>query len=175
MSNPDNFVEHRKALMRLSLQVPALAAAWLVTSEKRYAERAALHLRAWFLDPRTMMNPHLKYAQAIRNKVTGRSIGVIDTIHLVEVVRAISALESSGVLNDGERMGLKKWFTEYLTWISTHEYGKQERDAKNNHGTCWVLQAAEFARYTGNATMTAFCVDRFKTLLLPTQMAADGS
>src|SRR3954469_10979215 len=55
MSNPDNFVEHRRALMRLSVQVPALAAAWLVTSEKRYAERAALHLRAWFLDARTLM------------------------------------------------------------------------------------------------------------------------
>src|SRR3954469_9204814 len=55
ISNPDNFVEHRRALMRLSVQVPALAAAWLVTSEKRYAERAALHLRAWFLDARTLM------------------------------------------------------------------------------------------------------------------------
>ena len=27
-SNPDNFVAHRRALMRLSVQVPALAAAW---------------------------------------------------------------------------------------------------------------------------------------------------
>src|ERR1051325_188615 len=29
MSNPDNFVEHRRALMRLSIQVPALTAAWM--------------------------------------------------------------------------------------------------------------------------------------------------
>ena len=27
MTNPDNFVEHRRALMRLSVQVPALVAA----------------------------------------------------------------------------------------------------------------------------------------------------
>ena len=31
MTNPDNFVEHRRALMRLSVQVPALAAAWRLT------------------------------------------------------------------------------------------------------------------------------------------------
>src|SRR5271167_191727 len=46
MTNPDNFVEHRKALMRLSVEVPALVAAWKITRDKRYADRAALHLRA---------------------------------------------------------------------------------------------------------------------------------
>ena len=38
--------------------------------------------------------------------------------------------------------------------MTTHEYGTKERDAENNHGTCWVMQAAEFARYTGNAAVT---------------------
>src|SRR5262249_16190419 len=46
MSNPDNFVEHRRALMRLSVQVPALVAAWKLTKDKRYASQAATHLRA---------------------------------------------------------------------------------------------------------------------------------
>src|SRR5688572_33070182 len=33
MTNPDNFVAHRHALIRLSLHVPALAAAWRLTNE----------------------------------------------------------------------------------------------------------------------------------------------
>src|SRR5215475_16134140 len=49
MSNPDNFVDHRRALMRLSVQVPALAAAWKITKDRRYADHAARHLRAWFV------------------------------------------------------------------------------------------------------------------------------
>ena len=36
----------------------------------------------------TRMNPHLRYAQAIQGRVTGRGIGIIDTLHLVEVARA---------------------------------------------------------------------------------------
>src|SRR3954469_5964506 len=48
MSNPDNFVEHRRAMVRLSVQVPALTGAWLLTRNKKYAEHAARHLRAWF-------------------------------------------------------------------------------------------------------------------------------
>ena len=95
MTNPDNFVEHRKALMRLSVEVPALAAAWKITHDQRYADRAALHLRAWFVDDATRMNPNLQYAQAIHGRFTGRGTGIIDTIHLVEVARAVE--ESAAV------------------------------------------------------------------------------
>lgn len=175
MSNPDNFVAHRRALMRLSVQMPALTAAWVITRQQRYADHAARHLRTWFLDEATRMNPALTYAQAIHGRFTGRGTGIIDTIHLVEVVRAATALESSQVLSDTDRSGLRAWFATYLDWMSSSKNGIQERDAKNNHGTCWVMQAAEFARYTGNAKITAFCRDRFKTVQVPDQIAADGS
>ena len=66
MSNPDNFVEHRRAMVRLSLIVPALAAAYKLTRNRKYAGHAALHLRAWFVDDATRMNPNLQYAQAIK-------------------------------------------------------------------------------------------------------------
>jgi hypothetical protein len=174
MTNPDNFVAHRQALMRLSVQAPALCAAWLLTKDERYAKKAADHLRAWFVDEETRMNPNLQYAQAIHGRFTGRGIGIIDTIHLVEVVRGASAIERSGALSKTDVIALKQWFTDYLTWMTTHPYGHDERDAKNNHGTCWVMQAAEFARYTQNSEVTEFCRNRFKTALIP-QIAADGS
>src|ERR1035437_7669299 len=37
MTNPDNFVEHRRAMIRLSLAVPALAAAYKITKDRKYA------------------------------------------------------------------------------------------------------------------------------------------
>ncbi len=35
MSNPGNFVAHRQALMRLSVQCPALCAAWVLTKQRK--------------------------------------------------------------------------------------------------------------------------------------------
>ena len=175
MSNPDNFVAHREALIRLSVQMPALAAAWLLTHDKKYAEHAAAHLRAWFIDPDTLMNPNLQYAQAIHGITTGRGTGIIDTIHLVEVARATTVLADGGALGDDTYAGVRKWFAEYVLWMTTSKNGIEEREAKNNHGTCWVFQVAEFARLTRNSDLLKYATDRYKTVLLPTQMKIDGS
>src|SRR2546423_3910839 len=127
MSNPDNSVEHRRALMRLSVQVPALVAAWKLTKDQHYAAHAAAHLRAWFIDQSTRMNPNLQYAQAIHGRFSGRGTGIIDTIHLVEVARAVQVLEKSGALSAADLTGVHRWFADYLAWMTTHEYGKAER------------------------------------------------
>jgi len=174
-SNPGNFVDHRRALVRLSLEVPALTAAWKLTSDDRYAVQARRHLRTWFVDPSTRMTPSLEYAQAIHGIATGRGTGIIDTIHLVEVARAIEVLQRGGALPGAELQPIRAWFADYVRWMTTHPYGIEERDAKNNHGTCWVMQVAAFASVTGDEVQKEMCRVRFKTVLLPTQMAPDGS
>ena len=175
MTNPDNFVGHRRALMRLSVQAGALAAAWRLTKDGRYARHAAQHLRAWFLDPSTRMSPHLEYAQAIHGRTKGRGVGIIDTIHLVEVARAVEVLEDSGALTADELAGVKRWFADYLRWMTTSRNGLEEREAKNNHGTCWVMQVAAFAHLTRDEGLLDYCRARFRGVLVPGQMAADGS
>ena len=174
-SNPGNFNDHRLALIRLSLQMPALTAAWKITHQRRYADHAAAHLRAWFITPATRMNPNLQYAQAIHGRTTGRNYGIIDTLHLVEVARAITVLQPSGALTPVEFKAVVGWFSEYLRWLTTSEHGQQERDTKNNHSTTWLLQAAEFARLTGDAQVTSFCRTRMREVIIPSQVAPDGS
>jgi hypothetical protein len=175
MTNPNNFVDHRRYLMRLSVQVPALAAAWRLTKDERYSRHAVKHLHAWFIDEKTRMNPNLQFAQAIHGRFTGRGTGIIDTIHLVEVARAIDILKDSKAMNTSELGGLIQWFMDYLNWLTASKNGTDERDAKNNHGTCWVMQVAAFARLVGNRQLEDYCRSRFKTVLVPNQIAADGS
>ena len=175
MSNPNNFIDHRRYLMRLSLQVPALAAAWKITKDERYSRHAMEHLHAWFIDEETRMNPNLQFAQAIHGRFTGRGIGIIDTIHLVEVARATEILKDSKALNMTELGGVIQWFNDYLQWMTTSKNGIDERDARNNHGTCWVMQVAAFAELVGNQELREYCRNRFKTVLVPNQIAADGS
>ena len=173
-SNPNNFNGHRKAMIVLSMRMPALTAAWLLTRDHRYAKRACDHLRAWFVTPATRMNPNLEYSQGVHGVTTGRSYGIIDTLHLVEVARAASLVATAALAAD-ENAALKEWFRGYLKWMQTSDKGQKERDAENNHAMCWALQAAEFARLTGDAETRAQVYRQYIATLLPKQLAVNGS
>jgi hypothetical protein len=175
MTNPNNFVKHREALFGFAKIVSSLTAAYTVTGDERYAAQAVNHLKAWFVDAATMMNPHLLYAQAIKGKVTGRGTGIIDTIHLLDVARAVEILRESASMDATTAAAITAWFRKYLAWLTTHQYGIDERDAKNNHGTWWTTQVAAFAHLVGDTAQLSSCRNRFKTVLMPDQMAADGS
>jgi hypothetical protein len=121
------------------------------------------------------MNPNLRFAQAIKGRATGRGIGIIDTIQLMEVVQGLLAMEEAKDMDRSLLEAIKSWFERYLQWLTTHPYGKDEMNAANNHGTCWAMQVAVFARFTGNQQLMNFCRDRYKNVFLPKQMAPDGS
>ncbi len=175
MTNPDNFVGHRLIMRRFCVQMPALTAAYLVTKEDKYAKKATQHLRAWFVNEETRMNPSLQFAQAVKGVSTGRGVGVIDSLHLVEVARAVRVLEREGMLEATDLRAIKKWFQDYLQWLTSSKNGIEEREQKNNHGAEWVMQVAEYAQLVNDREQIAYCRKRFKEVLLPNQMAQDGS
>jgi hypothetical protein len=174
-TNPDNFSEHRLAMIRMSEMTSILTSAWLLTGDQKYASKALEHLNAWFVDQNTMMNPNMLYAQAIMGRFTGRGIGLIDAYHLVEVAQSVKILSDNKAIPAEQVTKIKAWFSSFLSWMTTHQYGIDEMNAKNNHGTCWVATASSMAVLTGNAEIAQMCTDRFKTILLPSQMADDGS
>ena len=175
MTNPDNFVDHRKAMIRLSRIVGSLASAYKITGDEKYVKQAFVHLKAWFVDSATRMNPSLLYSQAIKGRATGRGIGIIDTIQLMEVAQGIIEMQNAKCIDKQLLEAIISWFSDYLKWLTTHQYGKDEMNAKNNHGTCWIMQVASFAKLTNNTEILDFCRTRYKEVLLPDQMAADGS
>lgn len=173
-SNPNNFNEHRKAMIALSVEMPALTAAWLLTGDRRYGQHACAHLRAWFITPATRMNPNLEFSQGVHGASTGRSYGIIDTLHLVEVARAASFLTST-LLTPQETAALDDWFRSYLNWLKTSDKGRKERDSLNNHAMCWALQASEFARLIGDNATRQQVHRQYTDILLPNQLGIDGS
>ncbi|MFT6204460.1 MAG: hypothetical protein ACI9V1_002018 [Spirosomataceae bacterium] len=174
-TNPDNFTAHRLAMVRFSKLVGSLTSAYLITENSKYAEQVRKHLAAWFITDKTRMNPSLLYAQAIKGRVTGRGIGIIDMIQMIEVAQSVIVLERKNAIPAAELKAIKSWFADYLEWITTHPYGIDERDTKNNHATCWVMQVAAFAKLTNNQQLLDYCSNRFREVLLPNQLAKDGS
>lgn len=174
-SNPDKFDGHRDALIAFGRDLPTLAAAWRLNGDPRFAAAAVRHMKAWFVDPAMRMNPRLNHAQAIIGVNDGRAIGVIDTLQIVEVARAAALFarhEAPGYAD--VRGGVEDWFASYLDWLTTSPFGIEERDQRNNHGTCWLLQAATFAAAIGRDDVLDAMRERLKTVIVPTQIEPEG-
>jgi hypothetical protein len=163
------------AMRHMKDAVASLAAAYALTGDDKYVPQAAELLRVFFLDDKTKMNPNLQYAQAELGRSTGNAIGIIDTLHLAELPMAIRFLEKSSKFDSAVDAGAKKWFSDYIEWMTTSTNGVREMTAKNNHSIAYFVQLASFARFVGDEKNLELCRERFKEVLLPRQMTNDGS
>lgn len=174
-SNPNNFVAHRKAMIRFSTIIGALASAYQLTGDEKYVKQAVIHINAWFVNPETLMNPNLAFSQAVIGSSTGRSWGIIDTIHLMEVAQGVFVMQKAKSFDKTVLTGTKKWFADYILWLNTSKNGVAEKLSQNNHSACWVMQVASFAKLCNDQPMLDSLRWRYKNVLLPKQMAVDGS
>jgi hypothetical protein len=154
--------------------VTTLALAYYFTDDEQYARRAALLLRTWFLDPATRMNPHLRYGQGIPGITQGRAAGIIETRGLVGVVDAIGMIERSPSWTAADERGMAQWLSAYLGWLRSSPIGKQERSARNNHGTWYDAQVATLALFTDDTSLARSTLADARTRRIGSQVMADG-
>jgi hypothetical protein len=173
--NPERFTGNRNDLGNMCTAVLALGMGGYLLGDRPCGEQAARVLTNWFLDPATRMNPNLEYGQAVRGVNTGRGTGIIDTVSMIHAAQGILLLEAAGMLDGKLGDGLRRWFGDYLTWMTTSKKGLDEKKSGNNHATWWTAQAAAYATLTGNEAAKQMAWAHYRDYLVPTEILADGS
>ena len=173
--NPEiNKISDHKSLDQMVGAVETLALAYYFKNNEAYATKAVELLRAFFLDPKTRMNPHLQFAQAIPGVNTGRGIGLIETRGLTRVVDAVGLLAGSKALQAADRHGLKDWFRRFLKWMLESKNGRDEAAARNNHGTYYDLQITSFALFLGEKEFARDILQAARNKRIAVQIEPDG-
>lgn len=176
LHNPEAEAMHdSQTLSKLCTDVQTLGLAYYFTQEERYAQQAATLLRAFFLAPATRMNPNLNFGQGIPGINTGRNFGIIETRHLVAIPEALALLNGSRSVDASLVTGLKKWFADYTTWLTTSPVALPEGEAKNNHGTFYDTQVVDFALFTGNEALAKRTLQQQTWPRVAVQLAPDGA
>lgn len=167
ISDHDNLAHMTKASR-------ALALGYYLTGDERYAERAVLLLRAWFLAPATAMHPNLNFAQYKAGLNTGEAFGILDARSLPLAIDAVGLLAGSKSWTAVDDAGIRRWFADYYTWLTTSAAGKHESAAHNNHGSWFQEQAAPIAVYLDRTEDARRMAERVREQRIPNQIDAQG-
>ena len=151
-----------------------LALAYYFTREKKYAKFASKLIKTWFLDTETRQNPNLNFGQGIPGLNTGRGTGIIETRDVYRVQDAAILIQETPNWSKENHQALKKWFSDYLTWMLESPIGKDEADSNNNHGTFYSEQIIAFALFSERPEVALNEIEIFKNRM-ESQLKADGS
>jgi hypothetical protein len=169
----------RWALQRVFDETFTLTLAAVFTGEGRFVRAAVDRVVTWFVDPATRMNPHLTYAQVRRGHDgdQGQATGIIefsDVYYFLDAVRLLTGERLSLHLGVGEQERLRRWFVEYLGWLTHSPQGVKERAAPNNHGTWYDVQHVAIAAWLGDHEAVQDTIVRASERVVA-QIREDGS
>jgi len=177
VTNPETEKYDRGSLSAMARSVSCLSLAYYLTSDEKYADKAVENLRIWFMDKKTRMNPNMNFGQFIpgHNNEKGRGEGIIDTYTLVEMLEGIELLKPSAYYTKADEASLSEWFNTYLDWMLTSDIGRDEFEAKNNHGTAFDIQVVRYAQFVGREDVAMKFITEFPSRRLFSQIKPDGS
>lgn len=150
------------------------ALAYFFSKDERYAAHAAKLIKTWFLDKETRQNPNLNFSQGIPGINKGRGIGIIESRELYKIIDAAILLRGSKSWSEDDHTALKKWFSEFLTWLLESPNGKDEAKEPNNHGNYYNMQVINFALFTEQKELALKQINIAKQLIIK-QITPDGS
>ena len=172
--NPDREKFDLGRFETMSNAVRDLGMAYYFTGEPKYAEKAATMVRVWFLDPKTRMNPSLKYAQFVPGYTKPRPSGIIEGLRFRRVIDGVAMIAGSEHWSEREEQQLKAWFDELLTYLRTSEQGQAESAQPNNHGTWSAVQIASYAIYVGKDDLARELIEKSFKELIASQLTTEG-
>ncbi len=159
--NPEvkNFPD-KNNLPRLCENIYNLAVAYYFSGNEAYAKHATKLIKVWFLDSATAMNPNVNFGQAVKGVTDGRGEGVLEVRHFIFMLDGVELLQNSENFKDGKQKKLKTWFTNFSNWMHTSPIGKDEMEAKNNHGVWFDATDLAIANYIGDIALASKIVMR---------------
>ncbi|MBI9071479.1 MAG: alginate lyase family protein [Melioribacteraceae bacterium] len=148
--NPDRFMDHKNEASNFYKGIMALVYYSYLTDDYSFTGKINEMLRVWFVDETTKMNPNLKYSQLIRNRTKKRGVGIIDGRRFAVLLEAVSLLKERNKIDNDVYDGIKSWYSDYLSWLTTSYYGLDEKQRGNNHSTWWAVQVAAASSFLNN-------------------------
>jgi hypothetical protein len=169
LTNPAAFTANRAALGSLCDAVLTLGTAAYLLDDARYATHAAHLIQTWFLAPKTRMDPNMDHAgvaPGIRNAdAAAPGGGVAEGRPLIRAIQGMEFLAKSGAWDPKDEAATRKWFEEYLRWLTPT--GATRADRRSDNPLWRAALEASAASFAEDAATERKIFDLYRGRSLP--------
>ena len=175
-TNPEWDFYDLPKLDMLSSRMKILGVAYYITKDAKYYDAFCQQLRAWFLDKNTYMEANLEYAQVQpgKNGNKGMAYGLVDLNRFTPVIESIFLLQSIKKMDKETRLGIERWFSDFLNWTLNSEQWESVKQCKNNIVAALYVTLVEMARFTGDKHTMRRLSKEYKEKILDVQIDEEG-
>ena len=122
LANPSAFSANRSAFDSMCDAVLTLGTAAYLLDDSRYAQHAAHLIQTWFIAPKTRMDPNMEHAGTVPGARVGADAlmgsGVSEGRPLILAIQGMEFLAKTGAWDPKEEAATRKWFDDYLRWLT---------------------------------------------------------
>ncbi|WVQ82340.1 hypothetical protein IAT38_004468 [Cryptococcus sp. DSM 104549] len=177
--NPDtSYIQNNEALQNMSNSVYLSAMAYVHTSDSQFSQHINDALYTFFVNNDTAMNPNLEYSQVIRGPgdQLGRHTGVLDLACMAKVVSGVEVMKKLAPAEWSQETedGVTAWATSQLDWLTTSDFGLEEKNSTNNHGTFYYNQLCSLQILLGQNDACATALEEFYSGIYLNQIVENG-
>ncbi len=165
------FDANRTALREMSDAVFSLGTAAFLLDDRRYAQRAAVVIDTWFLNPKTRMEPTFGHAQSGTGpNAIAADAGVLDARPLIRAIQGMSFLAESGDWDVKEQAAIHKWFGDYMKWLA--QAGSSEAGGRGAAAASawWAAEMAAAAAFNEDAVAQRAAVEFYRAHAIPREI-----
>jgi hypothetical protein len=159
-------------LVAMTDTVETLTLAWWFTRGTDSARAAAyldsslLVFRTWFLNDTSRMNPNMAYAEGQPGVSDGMATGVIHMARRGALfIDCAELFRHSQAWTTGDETAWQQWISEWMEWLTTHEFGILESDLpeRANHASWMWVHTLAMAKAAGWQTLALDWASRIQT------------
>lgn len=169
-----NKIKDQKKLENLSKDIYTLGLAYFYTKNNDYAKWSKNLVYIFFIDDKTKMNPNLEYAQIIRGK-PGIGGATISGMPLVLLTEGIQLIRPSSIWTSQDQRMISAWFANYTSWMLHSAKGKKQRNARNNIGVYYTVQAVTYALFSGQKGLAKKILEEDYPKRISEQISSSGA
>ena len=173
--NAARFTANRTALTAMCDAVFTLGSAAFLLDNPLYGKRAASVIHAWFINPKTRMNPGLDYAQAIPGWNNGRGTSILEGRALIRAIQGMEFLAQTSAWDAKDQTAVRAWFEDYLRWLTQSKLAIDEKKSGNSHTSWWAAQVAAAASFVEDGKLQQTAFNYYRDRIFPHQIRPNGS